>query len=373
MKTELITGQNLLKQALEAKNRLITQHKAKALMMLACDENDLSADDINQLSTAKIPVFGGIFPQIIYGNKNFRQGLLLIALDNEPKISVINNISDENLEFEEQFDDSIPDNGYNTFFVFVDGFSSRISDFINALFNVYGIEMNFIGGGAGSLSMQQKPCIITNDGLLQDAAVLVAVKAASGIGVKHGWEPLSGPYKVSLSEGNIVQMLENKPAFEIYKQVVEQDSGETITAANFFEKAKAYPFGISKLGEEKIVRDPIVVKENGSLLCVGEVPQNAFVDILKGSPNNLIEASRLALANATENAPKSKSTQQVFFIDCISRVLFLENDFQKELDAVADSGLEVTGVLTLGEIANSGRDYLEFYNKTCVVAIIEDL
>jgi hypothetical protein len=373
MTTEFITGKNLLQQALKAKERIVNQSNAKALMMLACDENGLTADDYNELSISDIPIFGGIFPQIIFGNKNFRQGILMIGLENDPEISVIKNISDQDLDFEEQFNDSIPDEGYQTFFVFLDGFSSRISDFINALFNVYGIEMNFIGGGVGSLSMEQKPCIITNDGLLKDAAVVVAVKAASGIGVKHGWEPLRGPYKVSLSEGNVVQMLENKPAFEIYKQVVEEDSGEPITAKNFFEKAKAYPFGISKLGEEKIVRDPIVVQEDGSLICVGEVPQNAFVDILKGNNENLIEASRNALANAKENAPSSKNPQHVFFIDCISRVLFLENDFQKELDAVADSGLQVTGVLTLGEIANSGRDYLEFYNKTSVVAIIENL
>jgi hypothetical protein len=56
-------------------------------------------------------------------------------------------------------------------------------------------------------------------------------------------------------------------------------------------------------------------------------------------------------------------------IDCISRSLFLGTDFQRELAAI-DDGLPMVGALTLGEIANSGRDFLEFYNKTAVVGLI---
>ena len=55
------------------------------------------------------------------------------------------------------------------------------------------------------------------------------------------------------------------------------------------------------------------------------------------------------------------------FIDCISRVLFLEKDFEKELAAVYDPKYPLFGALTIGEIANNKHDYLEFYNKTSVV------
>ncbi|EQD46615.1 hypothetical protein B1A_14553 [mine drainage metagenome] len=53
-------------------------------------------------------------------------------------------------------------------------------------------------------------------------------------------------------------------------------------------------------------------------------------------------------------------------MDCISRALFLEQDFRQEL-AVIHSPAPMLGALTIGEIANSGQDYLEFYNKTAVV------
>ncbi|MFC2092297.1 FIST N-terminal domain-containing protein [Bacteroidota bacterium] len=69
---------------------------------------------------------------------------------------------------------------------FVDGFSKRISSLIDSLFNIFGLEFNYIGGGASSLDMQQNPCFFTNNGLLMDSAVLALLDIESGIGVCHG-------------------------------------------------------------------------------------------------------------------------------------------------------------------------------------------
>ncbi|HEY8905633.1 MAG TPA: FIST C-terminal domain-containing protein, partial [Rhodoferax sp.] len=62
--------------------------------------------------------------------------------------------------------------------------------------------------------------------------------------------------------------------------------------------------------------------------------------------------------------------ESLFFIDCISRVLFLGPDFPKEMVAV-NTGQPLIGALTLGEIANNGSDFLEFFNKTAVVGLID--
>ncbi|MFN2343877.1 MAG: hypothetical protein ABR542_10995, partial [Desulfonatronovibrio sp.] len=80
-----------------------------------------------------------------------------------------------------------------------------------------------------------------------------------------------------------------------------------------------------------------------------------------------VQARDSAMKNFSGDLNKSS----MILIDCISRVLFMENDFSMELSAVDDRALTF-GALTLGEIANTGDSYLEFYNKTAVVGVLED-
>jgi len=102
------------------------------------------------------------------------------------------------------------------------------------------------------------------------------------------------------------------------------------------------------------------------------VPENTVLDILKGKSKSLINAAKLAATDSSKLSGKVKNT---LIIDCISRVLFLEDDFSKELIEVKkaiksiDSNIIPEGVLTLGEIS-SQEGYLEFYNKTIVIGLL---
>ena len=70
------------------------------------------------------------------------------------------------------------------------------------------------------MSFEQKPCLFTNQGLIQDAAVLGLLNIESGIGVSHGWERISGPYRVTEVDRNVIKSLDWEPAFDVYRQVV---------------------------------------------------------------------------------------------------------------------------------------------------------
>jgi hypothetical protein len=346
----------------------------RGLLVLACDENGFTPENVDDiLNEVPIPLFGGIFPEIIYGREKLKKGTIVAGFSTKLDIHIISKLSDMDIEYEDVIDREISDAGdTRTMFVLVDGFSKRISGLIDSLFNVFGLEFNYIGGGAGSLSFEQKPCLFTNKGLIQDSAVLAMLNMESGIGVSHGWEKVSGPYRVTEADRNIIKTLDWRPAFEVYREIVEKDSGRIFTEDNFFDIAKCYPFGISKLGAEKIVRDPFMVGEGNSLVCVGEVPQESVVDILTGDLSSLVNAARNALALGKDAYKGSSPYKTTLFIDCISRVLFLEDKFIEELDAVFDEKVPLIGALTIGEIANSGKDYLEFYNKTAVVGVLGD-
>ncbi|MCK5149137.1 FIST C-terminal domain-containing protein [bacterium] len=344
------------------------------IMILACDENGFTPKDVDGvLKDCRVPVFGGIFPAIIHGKTKFEKGTIVAGLNSEPTLHIIPQLSDMSVEYEDIIDEEIANIGITkTIFVLVDGFAKRISALIDSLFNVFGLEINYIGGGAGSLSFEQKPCLFTNEGLIMDSGLLIMLEMESGVGVSHGWNDVRGPFRVTESDRNVIKTLDWRPAFEVYREIVEEHSGKTFTDDNFFDIAKAYPFGISKLGTEKIVRDPLMTGDNDSLVCVGEVPEGSYVHILNGDLHSLVQAAARALALGKDAYNSTSAPGTTLFIDCISRVLFLQDEFSQEIDAVYQENFPLIGALTIGEIANSGKDYLEFYNKTAVVGILEE-
>lgn len=337
----------------------------EGLVLFVTPDVDLSELD-SVLRELPVPVFGGTFPEVLYGNENTDEGALAIGLPVEPSVITIHDLSDPDADYTEQLNEDPL--GGETAFVFVDAYSDGIERFVDALFRTYGVGFNYLGGGAGTLDMEQQPCLFTNGGILEDAAIVATVDLESTIGVRHGWQEIAGPFRVTKSSGRILETLEDEPAFEIYSQAVESSSGRTPTEDDFFEVAKSHPFGISRMDGEKIVRDPFEVNSDGALACFGEVPEDEFVHIMRGEPEHLIEAAGRARDDTERVDTEPAAT---FFFDCVSRVLYLEDEFDEELAAVADGELPMAGALTIGEIANDGEGHLDYYNKTAVVGRVE--
>ena len=344
---------------------------SSAVMILACDANEFTKEALDPiLQESSSTLIGAIFPSIIYKNKKYDKGTILIGLSENLHVNILSNISQkdfESVDAEVEEHMSGFDENVKTIFAFVDGLTSNIGYSINALFDNYGLDINYIGGGSGSLSFMQKPSLFTNAGLLQDAFVYAYSTYESSVGVQHGWKSIKGPFEVTESDKTVIKMLDHRPAFELYKEVVDTFSAVPIEESNFFDVAKSFPFGINTINDEKIVRDPIVLSGT-DLVCVGNVAVGSYVDILQGYSANLIDAAKGA--SQLSNKEADFEVEFMLFIDCISRVLFLEEEFDKELDAVYEKEIPLVGALTFGEIANNGHDYLEFYNKTAVVGRI---
>ncbi len=346
----------------------------QSLLVLAADGNLWQKNTIDPLLLAsRIPVFGGIFPQLNYANRPYERGTVLVGLTQPAEIARVEGLSDADIDFDDRVEEctthwSEPEST-STMLVFVDGLAQRISALIHGLYSNFGLEDNFVGGGAGSLSFTQKPCIITPQGLYQDTAVLARLPVASSIGVTHGWQAISDSMKVTQAERNVIKTLDWQPAFTVYKTLIEAHSGAELREDNFFDLAKSYPLGMSKLGTEMVVRDPLMVEQGQHLVCVGEVPEGSFVRLLNGTPQTLIAAAAQARQIAA-STPLHNTQPAWLFIDCISRVLFLGELIDQELQAVSQ-GQTVFGAFTLGEIANTGQDFLEFYNKTSVLALLD--
>ncbi|MBE9031577.1 FIST C-terminal domain-containing protein [filamentous cyanobacterium LEGE 11480] len=350
----------------------ISQAKSShTIFMFLGEHHSLELEPLlQQLNTKQIQFIGGIFPAVISGHTKSTDGAVIMAMPTLGKPYVIHGLDQAPIELPEFSELATIDKQVTTFLL-VDGLTSNIGLLLSEMYDYMGNEVHYLGGGAGSLSLTQQPCVFSNSGIFQDAAIVSFINWESHLGVKHGWERIKGPIISTSTQNNIIKELNWQSAFDLYREVVQDDASTRINADNFFDVAKGYPFGLLKEGQEDVVRDPIVVNEAGHLICVGEVPENASLYILKGDSTALIAAARQAAQAATASVAQ---IQNIFVVDCISRVLFLEDQFSQELQAI-QVGIQSesccilpVGILTLGEISSYGEGYLEFFNKTIVVA-----
>lgn len=343
-----------------------TDPAVEGLLLLAAVDGPAEPETVDPLlEELSVPVFGGVFPEVLFEGQRYTDGAVVATLSVEPTKTVVRGLSDPETPIRPQLMESVPTPGETTAFVFVDAYASRIGTFVQRLFESYGAGATFLGGGAGSLSTDGGPCLFTGDGMVEDGAVLTTLEVPSSLGVNHGWQDVDGPFRVNEADGTTLSMLGDESAYEVYGRVVAGDSGVSLTRENFFDVAKSYPFGISRLHGEKIVRDPFRVEADGSLTCFGELTEGEYVHVLKGDPSSLVEAARDATETAVSGAAGDGS---LLSFDCISRVLYLEDGFADELDAIGTETEPAAGALTIGEVASGGGGHLEFYNKTVVVA-----
>lgn len=342
------------------------------LLVAESDELDLPVL-IDSLNQAKVAFAGGIFPGVIHNSTLHREGVVVKKLQSVAPPFIMTGLDKPGYKWPD-FPAALE--GVQkpvTAWIMIDGLMPGIAHYLSGLYDRLGDRVNFIGGGAGSLSLEQAPCLITADGVVQNAAVIALLDYDAHLGVQHGWERLAGPVVATRTQQNVIYELNWEEAFKVYKRYIEKDCSCTIDQDNFFEVAKCYPFGISKSNAEEVVRDPISVGSQGELVCVGEVPENTVLNILKGTEGNLIAAAGKAVEQTLNQTAPPGFVRHTLVVDCVSRALFLNGRHEEELEQISKrikgvrTEVSPQGMLSIGEISSYGEGYLEFFNKTIVI------
>lgn len=360
---------------LGALSGLRLSHDDAVLILLAAKNAPPLDQLVSAVSTAHGRFAGGIFPGVLSDGQKYEEGAVVLALPALAPPLVVTGIDRDGGQIP-----SLPEgmaahlDKRCTALVLLDGLAPNLSVFLGNLFALAGNAMHYLGGGAGPASLEHVPCLFTGDGVFRDAAVVLFLDLDSALGVRHGWARFAGPVLATRTRGNRVYELNWKQAFEVYRELVEPSAGSRLRREGFYGVASGYPFGMIRERAEYIVRDAVAVGPEGELVCVGEVPENTVLNILHGDPERLIAAAAEAAAEAA--AGVSGRAACCLVVDCVSRSLFLREDFGRELAGVAakvraaDRGLTSEGVLSVGEVSASGEGYLNLFNKTIVVGIL---
>jgi len=351
------------------KNQILDESTTFLILLAEKTAPDLS-ELVKELNSLNVSFIGGIFPSLISGKTHQETGVIIQSLSHAHKPIVIGNLEKPTTHLRSI---SIPETKDKlTQLILVDGIAKNVSHFLFELYNTFGNSVNYLGCGAGSISLESKPSLITNEGIFKDAAIICLLDMKSELGVRHGWKNIEGPFVATKTEGNTIHELNWEPAFDFYKKLIHNHSGEEIEKDLFLNISKSYPFGIYKEESEFIVRDPIIA-DGSSITCIADVPENTILYLLTSDKKNLLNA---AGSTFKLTAPIIQKAQTGLVFDCISRALFLGQDFKKELTAVYHSfqkyapDIQPEGALSLGEIALNGQGNLEFFNKTLVTGIL---
>jgi methyl-accepting chemotaxis protein len=238
-----------------------------------------------------------------------------------------------------------------------------------------GADEPLAGGGAGDDLKMQSTVVSCGARAASDAVVIAQIFSTEplGLGVCHGHKPLSAPLRVTKAHGNVVEQIEGRPAWDVWREatrVAAKAHGidvDTLAAADETAFLLRFEAGLAAGAEYKI-RAPLSRTPDGAISFACGVPEGAVIRITESEPKDQIvsarEAARRAKAKLGGRAPAG-----AIVFDCICRNLILKDQFGSAVRGMVEElgGVPLAGFETYGEIALDAGDMSGFHNTTSVV------
>ncbi len=207
------------------------------------------------------------------------------------------------------------------FIFFIDGLIKNNSPILKSIQEVFGNIFPIVGAGSTDDFHFRKTFQYYQDRYLVNSAVGLILDSATirvGLGNKHGWKPLGKPRFITHVEGNIIRTIDHKKASGLYEEYFGEEA-QSLRSAPMSRLAILYPLGIRLADEhEYLLRNPVSVLHDGSVVCQGEVPEQAQVHLMIGNK----DACRQAAMNAAKEVKEGlggKTPKLIFIFEDLGR------------------------------------------------------
>ena len=265
------------------------------------------------------------------------------------------------------------------FVMLLDGLAENGAAAVRGVQEVFGKNFPIIGGSAGDDFLFQKTYQYYNDQVLTNAMVGIGLsgKFSFGVGVRHGWEPIGLPMRVTKAKGAKLIEVDNRPALSIYEDYFGRKAEELIKEP-IARMAYTYPLGMSVEGSpELLIRDVVIANEKGEITCAAEIPEGSEIRLMLGDYEKAIQAAKEAAENALAQL-KGTKPKAIFVFNCVARHKLLGARIGEEIAAIQNVlGKEVPliGFYTYGEQAPLAgilgpECFSVFHNETMALMVL---
>lgn len=268
----------------------------------------------------------------------------------------------------------LPTDGLVHVLVLAEGINVNGSDLVKGLRRGLPANVAVTGGLAGDGERFERTLVCLDDQRLEGGVAAIGLygrRLKVGFGSLGGWDSFGPERLVTRARGNVLYELDGDSALSLYKRYLGPH------AAALPASGLLFPLSLrGEHGAPRVVRTILGVDEAaGSLIFAGDVPQGAYVSLMRANVDRLIDGAQGAAA-ATQEILGKRTPDLGILISCVGRKLVLRQRVEEEVESVRDHlGLRtvLSGFYSYGEIAPfSATAKCELHNQTMTITTLSE-
>ena len=176
-----------------------------------------------------------------------------------------------------------------------------------------------------------------------------------------GWKPLTRHFKVTKARGATLYELDGVPAFDIYQRYLNIQRSSDSIISNTLE----FPLFMDYKGVE-VLRCPLGLNEDGSLIMATETPEGSLVRIAYGDPETILRDIRRDGQTIADFRP-----DVIQSFSCAARKAFWGNENVSDETILINGIAPTAGFYTCGEFIRTNGAVRNFNITLVLVAMRE--
>ena len=244
------------------------------------------------------------------------------------------------------------------FLLFGDGLIASYAEVVRGLQEALGTSALIVGGMTGDDLRFLQTYQYANDRAVSHAVVGVLLGGACkiGVGIEHGFAPISKPRQITRASANVLYELDGHPAASVYEEYFGSDLLQRMRKEGLTRQGIAFPLGLQGPSPNQwLLRNVIAFEGDGSLSCNGEVLEGSWLQLMMSSRNLALEAAHRAALQAIR--PLNRVACALIFDSALRRTLLGAQQAATEIAQirkVIGPSTPMAGCYTYGEQAPFG-------------------